>query len=145
MTPLENLHYALGEIVYAIAQADGTIQKEEREKFYAIVAAELRCKNFYFDVSNTIFKILEQENIDTETSYQWGISQIKLNSHYLSPELKATFIKTVEKIAKAYPPVTIEEKNIIDKFKEDIYPLLGDPVYYEKTCPVKFEESEHMN
>lgn len=29
MTPLQNLHSAIGELAYSIARADGTIQKEE--------------------------------------------------------------------------------------------------------------------
>ena len=135
MTPQENLHYALGEIAYAIARADGTVQKEERKKFQNIIAAELRCKNYDFDVSDTVFKVLEKENIDTETSYNWAMNNIRLNSHYLSPELKKTFVKIIEKIAKAYPPITVAEKNLLDKFNEDIAPLKGDPSYYEKRSP----------
>ena len=132
MTPLENLHSAIGELAYAMAHADGTIQKEEREKFHNIVAAELRCKDYDFDVSDIIFQILDKDKIiDTQTSYDWAMKEIRLNSHYLSPKLKETFIKVMEKVAKAYPPVTQEEMNLLERFKKDIAPLKGDPVYYE--------------
>jgi uncharacterized tellurite resistance protein B-like protein len=132
MTPLENLHYAIGELAYAIARADGTIQKAEREKFHAIIAAELRCKEYNFNVSDIIFQILDKEKYaDTQTSYDWAMKEIKLNSHYLSPQLKETFIKVIEKVAKAYPPITTEEKRWLEKFKKDIAPINGDPIYYE--------------
>jgi uncharacterized tellurite resistance protein B-like protein len=133
MTPIENLHYAIGELAYAVAHADGKVQKEEREKFHNIVEAELRCKDYDFDISDIIFKIIDKDRQDTETVYNWALKTIKTNSHYLSPELKTTFIKVMEKIAKAYSPVTQSEKNILERFKKDIEPIHGDPVYYAKS------------
>ena len=132
MTPIENLHYAIGELAYAVARTDGKVQKEEQKKFHDIVTAELRCKDYDFDVSDIIFQLMEKDKTDTETSYKWGMNQIKINSHYLSPELKQTFITVMEKIAKAYPPVTINEKDLIEKFKAEIAPIHGDPIFYNK-------------
>jgi uncharacterized tellurite resistance protein B-like protein len=131
MTSKQNLHYAIGELAYAVAFADGKIQQEEREKFENIIAAELRSKNYDFDVSDIIFKILEKEKHDVETVYQWAMTEIKTNSHYLSPVLKQTFIIILEKIAKAFPPVTGEESKLIERFKGDIESVVGDPVYYD--------------
>ncbi len=132
MTSLQNLHYAIGQIAYAIAFADGNVQQKERQKFHDIIAAELRCHDYDFNISDIIFQILDKDKIDTETTYYWAMKEIKLNSHYLSPQLKKTFIKVIEKIAKAYPPVTDDEKNIIERFKKDIEPIIGDPIFYEK-------------
>ena len=132
MTPIQNLHYAIGELAYAVANVDGKVQKEERKKFHDIVAAELRCKDYDFDISDIIFQILDKDKQDSETTYKWAMDQIKLNSHYLSPQLKKIFIRVMEKIAKAFPPVTKEEKDLIEKFKTDISSIHGDPVYYEK-------------
>lgn len=132
MTPLENLHLALGELAYAIARADGEIQKEEREKFQNIVAAEIRSKDYDFDISGIIFQVLDKDKYaDPQTSYDWGMKEIRLNSHYLSPELKQTFIVVMEKVARAFPPVTKEERNFLEMFKKDIESIEGDPVFYE--------------
>ena len=130
MTPLENLHYAIGEIAYAVAKIDGKVQNEERQKFHNIVAAELRMKDYDFQVSDIIFQIIDKNKMDAETTYDWAMKTIKLNSHYLSPELKAAFLRIMEKIAKSFPPVTPEEKCIIARFKMDIEKINGDPVYY---------------
>lgn len=132
MTPIESLHYAIGELAYAIARADGTVQKEERNKFHDIVAAELRCRDYAFDVSDIIFRMMDKDKPDSATSYKWAMDEIRLNNHYLSPELKKTFIRVMEKVAAAFPPVTVTEKDLISKFKNDIVMINGDPVYYEK-------------
>lgn len=143
MTSLQNLHSAIGELAYAIARADGAIQKEERKKFHDIVAAELRCKDYNFDISDIIFQILNRDKfIDTKTSYDWAMKEIRLNSHYLSPQLKETFVKVIEKVAKAYPPFTPEEMNLLERFKKDIAPLKGDPVYYEPHRNVEKRQKE---
>lgn len=131
MTALENLYYAIGELAYAIALADGEIQKEERLKFHNLVEAELRCKDYNFNVSDIIFQIIDKDKTSLQDAYDSAMKQIQVNSHYLSPELKATFIKVMEKVAKAYKPVTINEQNLIEKFKKDIEPITGDPVYYK--------------
>lgn len=133
MDAVENLHYAIGQLAYAVAKADGKIQKEERQKFHNIVAAELRCNDYGFNVSDIIFKIMDKENYpSTKDAYEWAMNQIKLNSHYLSPQLKQTFIQVMRKIAESFPPVTAEEMQLLKKFEEDIAPIHGDPVYYEK-------------
>lgn len=133
MTPVENLHYAIGELAIAVALADGEIQKEERDQFHKLVETELRNKYYAFDISDIIFKVMDKQQVSsTSDAYNLALNEIKMNSHYLSPELKATFIKVMEKVANAYKPVTINEMLLIEKFKEDIAPIHGDPVYYSK-------------
>jgi uncharacterized tellurite resistance protein B-like protein len=132
MTPLENLHYAIGELAYATAAADGKIDKKERDEFHNIVKAELRfCKDYGFDISDIIFQILDKDKQkDVEEIYNSAMHTIKTNSHYLSPKLKATFIKVMEHMAKAFPLITPSERSLVERFKKDIAPLNGDPIYY---------------
>jgi uncharacterized tellurite resistance protein B-like protein len=131
MNSIENLHYAMGELAYAVARADGTLQQEERRKFHDIVTGELQNKKYSFNISDIIFHLMDKDKYDTKTTYDWAMRQIRLNSHYLSPELKEKFIDVMEKVAEAFPPVSVEEKDIIERFKEEIEPIKGDPVYYD--------------
>jgi len=132
MTPIENLHYAIGQLAYAIAFSDGSVQREEREKFQSIVAEELENKQFGFSLADIIFQIMDKDKQDTETTYQWAMKEIKTNSHYLSPDLKQRFITVMEKVAKAYPPITDEESRVLEQFKTDMADVHGDPIFYQK-------------
>lgn len=132
MTPLENLHSAIGELAYAMARADGQIQRQEAAKFLNIVTSELADENYEFDVAHITYKLMTRDKMDPETTYEWAIKEIKTNSHYLSPKLKEKFIKVMEEVAKAFQPVTQKEMNLLEKFKNDIAPIVGDPVYYEQ-------------
>ena len=75
---------------------------------------------------------MEKDKMDSNTVYEWAMKEIKTNSHYLSPQLKEKFISVIEKIAVAFPPVTNEESDIINRFKKDIKDIHGDPTYYLK-------------
>lgn len=131
MGPKENLHDAIGMMAYLVAFADGKIQPEERTKWEQIVAEEISQHDKDFDVSAISFKLMEKDKLNTETVYQWVIKEMRNNSHYLSPELKLTALRILEKIAKAFPPVTDSEKSYIHQFRRDITPLTGDPVFYK--------------
>lgn len=132
MNPVENLHYAIGQLAFAVAFSDGKVQKEEREKFQSIVVQELSHKDYNFDVTDIVFQIMERDKLDSKTAYDWAMKEIKTNGHYLSPELKQKFISVMEKVASAYPPVTNDESSVINRFKADIANIHGDPVYYAK-------------
>jgi uncharacterized tellurite resistance protein B-like protein len=131
MTPTESLYYAIGELAYAVAKADGRVQHEEKEQFHNLVARELEKDNHGFSVSEIIFHIMNKDKATLPDSYHWAMKEVRRNSHYLSPGIKETFIRVMEKVAAAYPPVTIEEESILERFRKDIAPLKGDPVYYD--------------
>jgi len=133
MTPFENIHYAIGELAYAFARVDGKVNPEERKKFEQIILSGFRQKNYNYDVSDIIFKILDKDRRDPQTVYDWAIHELKINSHYLSPELKECALKIMRSIAEAFPPVTTEENELYQKFVKDIEPLKGDPIYYKKS------------
>lgn len=139
MEPIHSLFYALGEFAYAIALADGKIQAEEKEKLHTILKQEFENEQEY-DLSEIIFDILKKDVMgNVETVYSWALKEMKLNSHYLSPEMKEKFIRTLKRVAEAFPPQTMEETTIIEKFKQDIGALKGDPVFYsqKKITPEK--------
>lgn len=132
MTPIQQLHYAMGLVAYAMSGIDGKVQKQEREKFFNIVSAELRYHNYDFSISDIIYRVLDRDKTDAKTAYEWAMNEIRLNSHYLDPKMKELYIRVVDKIAKAFPPVTAEERDLLEQFKIDLAPLQGDPVYYSR-------------
>ncbi len=130
MTPVESLYFAIGQLAYAVAFSDGEVQKEEREKFQAIVTEGLKDRRAAYDVSDIIFQILERDKVYSHTAYEWALKEVKANSHYLSPDLKATFVTVMEKVAAAFPPITLAEFRMLQNFKKELSSVEGDPVYY---------------
>lgn len=115
-----NLFYALGQLSYAIANADGKIQREEKDNFHKILKEQFDAISPEMDTAEIIFELLRIDAIDTQTAYNWAINQIKLYSHYLDDNLKKGFITTIKKVAEVYPPVEPQEKALIEQFERDL-------------------------
>lgn len=120
MTPSQNLYYALGELAYAIAKSDGVIQEEEKRILHDIVTSEISRDNIDFDYSEIIFSIMSKDATDSETSYGWAMSEIRNNKHYFNESLKSTFDSVLCKVAEAFPPVTPQERSLIERFRKDV-------------------------
>lgn len=133
MTPIENLYMALGELAYAIAKVDGSIQKGEKEKLHGILKTELDKHELNFDHTEIIFHILKKDAMNSKTAYEWALKEMRLNSHYVSEQLKQRFISVIKKVAEAFPPVTRQERELIDDFIYQVKSIKGDPVFSKKT------------
>ncbi|HET6990023.1 MAG TPA: hypothetical protein VFJ43_01815 [Bacteroidia bacterium] len=133
MTPIEQLYYALGEVAYAIAKADGTIQKEEKEKLQSILETEFRVHKPGFEITEIIFQILQKDETDSKTAYDWALKAMRLNSQYISENLKQHFINVIKKVAAAFPPTTSAEREYIDDFIYQLKSIKGDSVFSYET------------
>lgn len=133
MTPVQYLYYALGEVAYAIAKADGLVQKEEKEKFEKLLNTEFAKHNLDFDYASIIFQILKKDAMDPQTAYDWCLKQMRLNSQYVSETLKEKFIDTLKEVAKSYSPVTPQERGYIDDFIYQIKSIKGDPIFNKES------------
>ncbi|MEQ8910350.1 MAG: hypothetical protein RIC95_14215 [Vicingaceae bacterium] len=121
MDGVERLYYALGELAYAVARADGQINFEERNKLHDIVVKEAKCHNYSFNVSEIIFHILQKEKILTiEDNYRSAMKEIEICSNFLTDDMKAEFVAVLDKVARAFDSVTVEERDVIERFRSDI-------------------------
>lgn len=120
MDAKQSLFYGFGQIAYAVAQADGKVQREEREKLHAFLDEEIKRLDADFNYTDIIFQLLDKEHIDFETSYKWGIDSMSLGGHKLTNPLKWEFLEILCKVAEAYPPSTKKETEIISRFLHDL-------------------------
>lgn len=121
---------AAGELAYAIAMVDGELQENEQKKFHELVTQTLKGPKDEFDISDIIFKIMKKDRASAQSAYEYAIDEIKLNSHYLSPRMKNIFVTMMERVARAYLPVTAEEQQLIHQFRDEIGKIKGDPALY---------------
>jgi uncharacterized tellurite resistance protein B-like protein len=120
MDARQHLFYGLGQVAYAVAQADGKIQRAEREKLHEMLTDELHRIDNDYSYADIIFHLLDKEHMDYEMSYRWGLDSIRLGSHKLTSKLKWDFTDILFKVAAAFPPTTRSEENIIFRFIRDI-------------------------
>lgn len=123
MDAKQYLFYGLGQVAYAIAQSDGKIQGQEREKFHALMAEQMSEIDRDYNYADIIFQLLDKEQMDFETTYKWGMDSLKMGSHKFSPQLKWQFVMILFKVSAAFPPSTRSEEEIIFRFIKDIREL----------------------
>lgn len=119
---------ATGEVAYAIAKADGKIQREEKEKLKQILEEEF---GKHFPESNhasIIFHVLQKEQLSSRAAYSAAVHELKTNSHYLSNDMKEHIVSIIEKVAISFPPKTVEENEMIQQFILDISAIKVDSV-----------------
>jgi len=132
--PISNLYYALGEACYAIAFSDGSIQLEEKNKLSEILKKEFaNSETKDIDETSIIFQILNKERISSETAMNWAINTIKINSHYLSTDLKCHFISTIIKVADSFSPITKDEKKMLLAFISEVVDINEDKLLSKPT------------
>lgn len=120
MNATERIYYAIGMLAYAVAKADGEIQREEKEQLHSILNEEFKNGHVDTDISEIIFEILRKDRQDLETTYQWALKEIKTCSHQFTPEIQAHLLKILNKVAKAFPPVTYSEEKVMNRLENDL-------------------------
>jgi len=121
MEGVERLYYGLGLLAFAVAKADGTINSEERNKLHDIVKKEAKCNHEEIDISEIIFHVLDKhDSFSEEMLYELAMKEMRTNSSYLEDDMRSDFAGVLEKVARAFQPITPEENSIILKFREEI-------------------------
>lgn len=129
MTPIQNLYMALGEAAYAVAMADGKVQKEEQQKFEHLLKMEFSKLGLDFDYADIIFQLLKKDVMEPRTAYTWCLREMRLNSQYVSQSMKEKFVEVIKEVAAAFPPITKQERGYIDDFIYQLKSINGDPVF----------------
>ncbi len=119
MDAKQHLYYALGILAYGVAKADGTIQREEKDMVKKIVEEETDHAMDY-GYTEIIFLLLEKEKKGFQSTYDWAMKNFELGKHHFTDEMKKNFVKTITKVAEAFPPNTDEEMAIITRFENDL-------------------------
>lgn len=119
MDSQQNLYYALGILAYAIAKADGEVQKEESKMIHSIVVEEMD-HDLNFNYSEIIFDLLQKDKRSFDQVYEWAMSEFEIGKHHFTSQMKKDFIIVITKIAEAFPPNTKDEKKLISQFEKDL-------------------------
>ncbi len=123
---------ALGQLVYAIAKADGSIQTEEVGKIFNFVISQLveleqktgRGKDalLAFNTEKE-FHRLRDNNVSVKEAYRYFSDFLDENKNEFDEKMKNTCINLMENVALAYNGIEPPEKALLDKAKEKIQNL----------------------
>jgi uncharacterized tellurite resistance protein B-like protein len=113
MIKRERLYDAFGELIYAIAIADGKVQKEEVEALEKLLSRHPWAMEIKWS-----FNYEQDKQHSVEEAYKQAIDVCKENGP--DPEYKY-LLDVMEKVAEAFGGIIPQEQEIIDNFKYDLY------------------------
>ena len=112
MIKRERLYDAFGELIYAIAKADGEIQDEELKTL-----EDLLSKHPWAKAIKWSFNYENEKEHSVDEAYQKAIDVCKENGP--DPEYKY-LLDVMTKVAKAFGGIVPQEKKILDNFRYDL-------------------------
>jgi hypothetical protein len=122
MDARQHLYYALGALAYAVAKSDGTVQKEERDKVHKIVSTAVK-HDIDFTYTDIIFQLLQKDTVGFMDVYKWAMKAFETGKYHFTDEMKQDFQWVIEQVAIAFPPKTEEERQLLERFGEDLKSL----------------------
>ena len=128
----QELFSEIGKLLFAVADVDGMINKEEKEAIYEMVKKQLVPVESMKDEYGTDiayyaefeFEYLDQENImDSETAFNSFIDFVEDHKTAFKPEMKNAWLHVAEEIAKAYHGSNQREAELIEKLRAKLSKL----------------------
>lgn len=121
----DTLSYAGCLLACAVAGVDGKLQNDEKHQLRTIINQELILGTKSFRFAGVLNNLLEQPN-RLKPDHSWAMAEIKKNEKKVSPEMKSRFIRLIQRVADAFPPVTAEENEFLQKIQTELQ-ALGNP------------------
>ncbi len=112
MIKRERLYDAFGELIYAIAMADGEVQQEEVETLEAFLSHHPWAKEIKWS-----FNYENMKNHSVEEAYNNAIDICKENGP--DPEYKY-ILEVMTSVAEAVDGIVPQERKILDDFRFDL-------------------------
>ena len=112
MVTKEKLYEAFGELIYAVAKADGLVQGEEVEALQQVLKSHSWAADIIWS-----FNYERGKDHPVEQTYRKAID---IFGEYGPAEEYAQFTSILEAVAAASQGITEEERKLIGQFHEDL-------------------------
>nr|NQU91068.1 hypothetical protein [Bacteroidota bacterium] len=128
----KDYYTALGQLVYAVAMADGNIQNEEVSKVFHFAVSQIvdlesvsghgreALQAFYTEKE---FSRLRNKNVPMEEAFDYFTNFLEQNKNHLDAKMKKTCLNVMEKVAMAYNGIEDSEQKLIDEVKKKLEAL----------------------
>lgn len=117
MDAKQHLYYALGILAYALAKSDGVVQREERERLHELIFSKTGHQPD-FDYAEIIFQLLHRDEKSLDGSFEWAMEAFEKGKHHFDDSLKQQFVFILEEVARAFPPISAEEQQLLMDFSQ---------------------------
>ncbi|MDB5283824.1 MAG: hypothetical protein JWO06_2899 [Bacteroidota bacterium] len=121
----------LGKLLYALANADGSVSKKEKEELKQLVRKELLPAEKHQDTFGTDaayyseieFEILEEADADAGSAFDSFIFFIEQHHSAINQQMRDVTLKVAKKLADAYHKTSKKEMEFIKRLEKSLKQL----------------------
>ena len=112
------IYRSIAEMAYVIAKADRGLSAEERIAFRRIIREELDYDSW---AAQSRFDLLDEViEPSIEKVYNEAVHDLRKYNEHFNDELRAKFLRVIQRVAEACSGFSDKEAFIIDRFKNDL-------------------------
>ena len=119
----------LGNLLYAIADVDDMISRQEKEELHELIASRLTQREVNTDEFGTNdawytefgFDVAEEKGISSDEAFASFAAFLDTNKHSIDRQTRETCMALANKLAETYHHTNRKEKALILKLKELLF------------------------
>ncbi|MCU0381906.1 MAG: TerB family tellurite resistance protein [Chitinophagaceae bacterium] len=121
----------LGKLLYAVADADGTISPQERESLNELIRSRLAHREVHTDEYGTNdawyamfeFEVAEEQAMTPEEAFQSFSDFLDARRDEVDEDTRALCLTLADRLAESYHHTNRRESELIRKLKEKLFSL----------------------
>lgn len=121
----------LGKLLYAVADADGTISPQERESLNELIRSRLAHREVHTDEYGTNdawyamfeFEVAEEQAMSPEEAFQSFSDFLDARRDEVDEDTRALCLTLADRLAESYHHTNRRESELIRKLKEKLFSL----------------------
>lgn len=125
----------LGRLLYAVADADGVVSPQERDRLYGLIRTRLLHREVHTDEFGTNdawytafgFETAEEQIMPAADAFQSFMEFIRERKEEIDEETRQTCLILADRLAESYRHTNLKEKETIQRLRELLFSLENLP------------------
>lgn len=122
----------LGKLLYAVADIDGTITRQERQELHELIASRLTLREVHTDEYGTNdawytefeFDVAEEQGLDPEEAFQSFAAFVAEHGKHFDARMREICYLLADRLAGTYHHLNNKEKILLQRLKEVLNSVL---------------------
>jgi uncharacterized tellurite resistance protein B-like protein len=128
---IKKFYVAIGKLLYAVADADSVITKQEKEELYHLITSRLTHREHHTDQFGTNdawyaafeFEAAEEQGMTANQAFREFADFIRENNKMMTEDMKEICMILADRLAESYHHTNQREQDMIRKLKEVLYTI----------------------
>lgn len=126
---IKQFYAELGKLLYAVADIDGVITKQEKDELHNLISSRLTQREIHTDEYGTNdawyaefeFDVAEEQGMTSEDAFESFSLYMEEHGKYFDASMKDICLLLADRLAGSFHHINAKEKAMLQKLKEVLY------------------------